>query len=337
AGFRCDRRAAARFHDAQCARPGFAALRRHGEGRHQGRRSQSRAVAHPRTCLHDQRAAPRLRDRLPAVSAVSHHRSRRRLYPHVDGHDDAAAGDHLPALQAHLLRSGRWLVPGRRKPRPELRRRIGASAMSERSSIRRSTRLSGAYVRLAALGIAMAVASLAVPAQADFYSLAGRFECLDKPAGSCGGPGRAELLPPPAPKPGAKETTTAIAAPRLDAVPAQQPTAPHTQASASRERGPIETIAAAIRRGQVSAADRATLQRLSQAGNARATELLAWCDYKGIGAAPDPVAAYVLYGIAALGGVPTARQNQAVIYEYALTSEQRQKVLDMQNEVPANP
>jgi len=148
--------------------------------------------------------------------------------------------------------------------------------MSERSSIRGSTRLSGAYVRLAALGIAMAVASLAVPAQADFYSLAGRFECLDKPAGSCGGPGRAELLPPPA-------------------------------------------------------------QRLSQAGNAHATELLAWCDYKGIGAAPDPVAAYVLYGIAALGGVPTARQNQAVIYEYALTSEQRQKVLDMQNEVLANP
>ena len=210
--------------------------------------------------------------------------------------------------------------------------------MSERSSIRGSTRLSGAYVRLAALGIAMAVASLAVPAQADFYSLAGRFECLDKPAGSCGGPGRAELLPPPASKPAAKETTTtAVAAPHLDAAPPRQPTTPQTEANASRERGPIETIAAAIRRGQVSAADRATLQRLSQAGNAHATELLAWCDYKGIGAASDPVAAYVLYGIAALGGVPTARQNQAVIYEYALTSEQRQKVLDMQNEVLANP
>lgn len=183
----------------------------------------------------------------------------------------------------------------------------------------------------------MTVASLAPPAQADFYSLAGRFECLAKPEGSCGGPGRAELLPPPAPKPAAKEPTAAIASPRLDASPAQQPTAPQTAASASRARDAVETIAAAIRRGQVSAADRATLQRLSEAGNAHATELLAWCDYKGIGVAPDPVAAYMLYGIAALGGVATARQNQAVIYEYALTSEQRQKVLDMQNEVLANP
>lgn len=210
--------------------------------------------------------------------------------------------------------------------------------MSDRSIIPGSTRMSGAYARLAALGIAIAaVASLAVPAQADFYSLAGRFECLDKPAGSCGGPGRAELLPPPVPKPAAKETTATTASPHLDASPARQPTTPQTEASASRERGPIETIAAAIRHGQVSAADRATLQRLSQAGNAHATELLAWCDYKGIGVAPDPVAAYVLYGIAALGGVPTARQNQAVIFEYALTSEQRQKVLEIQNEVLANP
>ena len=194
--------------------------------------------------------------------------------------------------------------------------------------------------RLAALGIATAVTSLASPAQADFYSLAGRFECLAKPEGSCGGPGRAELLPPPAPKkPVVKETTAAVAPSQRaePQQPQQQPTAPQTQASASRARGPVETIAAAIRRGQVSAEDRATLQRLSQAGNAHATELLAWCDYKGIGAAPDPVAAYVLYGIAALAGVPTARQNQAVISDYALTSEQRQKGLDMQNELLANP
>ncbi|MGH7035803.1 MAG: hypothetical protein ACREFL_18890 [Stellaceae bacterium] len=185
--------------------------------------------------------------------------------------------------------------------------------------------------------MAAAVASFASPARADFYSLAGRFECLAKPEGSCGGPGRAELLPPPAPKPAAKATAAAVAAPRLDALPPPQPTAPQTQARASRARDAVETIAAAIRRGQVSAEDRATLQRFSQAGNAHASELLAWCDYKGIGVTPDPVAAYVLYGIAALGGMPTARQNQAVIYEYALTSEQRQRVLDIQNEVLANP
>jgi TPR repeat protein len=211
--------------------------------------------------------------------------------------------------------------------------------MSDRKSIRASTRAIASATRLAALGIATAVASLASPAQADFYSLAGRFECLAKPEGSCGGPGRAELLPPPASKPAPKQTTAAVAPSQRaePQLPQQQPTAPQTQASASRARGPIETIAAAVRRGQVSAEDRATLQRLSKAGNAQATELLAWCDYKGIGTAPDPVAAYVLYGIAALAGMPTARQNQAVIYEYSLTSEQRQKVLEIQNEVLANP
>src|SRR5262249_24785034 len=44
---------------------------------------------------------------------VPHHRHGRGLDPDVDGHDDAAAGNHLAAVQDHLLRAGRRLVPGR--------------------------------------------------------------------------------------------------------------------------------------------------------------------------------------------------------------------------------
>lgn len=191
--------------------------------------------------------------------------------------------------------------------------------------------------RFAALGVAAALMSAAQPARADFYSLAGRFECLDKPDGSCGGPGRADLHMPAAPKPAAKEVTAATA-PSIVAPPQPpQPAPPQTAATASRPPDPVEEIAASIKRARVSAEDVATLHRLSQAGDGRATELLAWCDYKGIGVARDPVAAYVLYGIAALAGAPHARANQTVIYDYALTSDQRQRVLDIQNEVLANP
>src|SRR3546814_1430311 len=66
--------------------------------------------------LHDQRAEARLRDRLPAIPALPHHRHGGGLDPHVDGHDDAAAGDDLAALQADLLRAGRRLVYDCRQP-----------------------------------------------------------------------------------------------------------------------------------------------------------------------------------------------------------------------------
>ncbi|HKT16569.1 MAG TPA: hypothetical protein VJR47_00920 [Stellaceae bacterium] len=190
--------------------------------------------------------------------------------------------------------------------------------------------------RLALLGAA--AAACVAPAHADFYTLDGRFACLDKPDAGCGGPGRAELrLPAEKPAAAAQDATVAIAPAPADPPPPSRPTAPQTKAAASGPYNPVDAIAAAIKRNRVSAEDVATLQRLSQAGNARATELLAWCDFKGLGVARDPVAAYVLYGVAALAGIPKASANQTVIFEYALTSEQRQKVLDMQNELLANP
>src|SRR5690606_34774878 len=69
-------------------------------------------AAHSGAGLHDFRTAPRLRDRLSAVRAISGDRPRDRLGADVHGHDDAAAGDRVPALQADFLRAGGRLEPG---------------------------------------------------------------------------------------------------------------------------------------------------------------------------------------------------------------------------------
>lgn len=188
----------------------------------------------------------------------------------------------------------------------------------------------------ALLGMLVAMAAAPFPARADFYQLDGRFQCLDNPDAGCGAAGRVELHPPLPPKPATK------AARALVVPPIEPPVQPQMTATSAKPppkpapRDPVHVIAAAVKSGRASAEDLERLRSLSHAGNAHATELLAWCDYHGIGVARDPVAAYVLYGIAALSGIPHARANQAVIYEYALSSDQRQRVLDIQNEVQAS-
>ena len=72
------------------------------------------------------------------------------------------------------------------------------------------------------------------------------------------------------------------------------------------------------------------LRRAAAAGDLRAIELLAWCALRGIGTSRDPIAAYFLYGEAAAGDVPHARDNQALIYERSLTPVQRQRVLEIE-------
>ena len=62
----------------------------------------------------------RLRDRLPDLRAVFDHRHGGRLDPDEHGHDDAAAGDHLAALQADFLCPGGWLAADRRLAGAEL-------------------------------------------------------------------------------------------------------------------------------------------------------------------------------------------------------------------------
>ena len=113
--------------------------------------------------------------------------------------------------------------------------------------------------------------------------------------------------------------------------------APPTLARGKQEQNPgpqdpIIEIAARIEGGKPSSEDLKHLLKLSRSGDGRAIELLAWCDYFGIGVPRDPVAAYILYGIASLAGIAGADANQAVIYDYALTPNQRQLVLDIQND-----
>src|SRR6202000_2215002 len=75
----------------------------------------------PDSRLHDFRVATRLRDRLPAIPALPDHRPRGGIGSDVDGHDDAAAGRGVAAVQADLLRAGRRLVARGRKPGAKLR------------------------------------------------------------------------------------------------------------------------------------------------------------------------------------------------------------------------
>ncbi len=80
--------------------------------------------------------------------------------------------------------------------------------------------------------------------------------------------------------------------------------------------------------GRPSTTDIDTLKMAARAGDAHATELLAWCKFDGLGTSRDPVDAYLLYGIAAVAKVPHADENQAMIYDTVLTPEQRHRVLD---------
>jgi hypothetical protein len=155
-----------------------------------------------------------------------------------------------------------------------------------------------------------------LPARADFYSLEGRFQCLDKPDAVCydATPSR-DPAPPPLP-------VTAPAVPQAPPAPAKSASAP-----ASAPLDPILAIALRIKARRPEAGDLEALRRAAAADDARAIELLAWCSYRGLGTARDPVAAYFLYGKAAAVAVPHARENQAAIYEETLTQEQRQRVL----------
>ena len=86
--------------------PACRASRRRGPG--------SAALAGPAAGLPRGRAEAGLRDRLPAVPAVPGDRHGGRQPADVARHDDAAAQRGLTAVQADLLRLGRWLAPGRR-------------------------------------------------------------------------------------------------------------------------------------------------------------------------------------------------------------------------------
>ncbi|HXY99511.1 MAG TPA: hypothetical protein VEI03_05895 [Stellaceae bacterium] len=177
-------------------------------------------------------------------------------------------------------------------------------------------------IGIAGLGV-LAWCAVAPPAAAQFYSLEGRFECLNDPKAVCFD---ATSDGPMAKPSGTATPAAARRPPRQRQTP--QPDAAPRQAEAA---DPLREIAHRIENGHPAAEDPAALRRLAEAGDKRALELLAWCNLRGLGVARDPLQAYLLYGVAAGVGVAAARRNQAIIYENDLTSEQRQQVLLIEN------
>lgn len=175
------------------------------------------------------------------------------------------------------------------------------------------------------LAVALAANFATLPARADFYTLDGKFACLSASEAGCSNHSRDTLEPPKPPAP----AETAVAPdhdPLLQAPPTLAPVQHASPGDTIRE------IGSRVAAGKPSSDDMRRLHTLSRSGDGRAIELLAWCDYFGIGVPRDPVRAYIMYGIAALAGVAGANANQAVIYDYALTPDQRQMVLDIQND-----
>jgi TPR repeat protein len=166
-------------------------------------------------------------------------------------------------------------------------------------------------------------------AQAEFFSLDGRFQCLESGATVCG---EAQAIVKPAPV-----VPQPAAAPEpVAALPVATPTpkpapAPAVQAP-ERPIDPLQVVAARIQARRPSSNDIAWLNQAARNGDPRAIELLAWCKLNAIGMARDPVEAYLLYGAAGNAALPNARDNQRLIYERDLTSNQRQQVLDLANE-----
>lgn len=180
--------------------------------------------------------------------------------------------------------------------------------------------------------VAAAVLADLPAAHAEFFSLSGRFHCLASGAAVCGDaqqvvqplPVAPPVAPEPATPPAAEPTPVAKAAPAV--VPASVP------APVARPVDPLRVVAARIQSRRPSSNDLAWLTQAARNGNARAIELLAWCKLNAIGMARDPVEAFLLYGAAGDAALPNARENQRLIFERDLNSDQRQQVLDLANE-----
>ncbi|HUC64716.1 MAG TPA: hypothetical protein VMA53_04760 [Stellaceae bacterium] len=176
-------------------------------------------------------------------------------------------------------------------------------------------------------GLLLALVLRALPAEAQFYSLDGRFQCLDNPRAVCFD--ATSDAPQPAP-----------AAPR-PAEPAPRREAAAKQVAIAKAPGaPVDPLQAVILRLEArkpGPGDIALLRERTHADDKRAIELLAWANLNGIGVAPDPMEAYLLYGFGASLGVPHAKRNQAVVYETMMTPEQRQEVLTIEDETLTPP
>jgi hypothetical protein len=172
----------------------------------------------------------------------------------------------------------------------------------------------------------LAIGLAAAPAHADFYTLDGRFQCLDHANAICGDARPLVSIPP------AAKSDPAPPAPAPVVAVAPAPVMHHVAPPIPRAADPLHEIALRVQAGKPMSGDLAWLKQAADRGNPRAIELLAWCKLNAVGTVRDPVAAYLLYGAAADAAVPHARQNQGVIYERDLNLDQRQQVLDLVNE-----
>lgn len=189
--------------------------------------------------------------------------------------------------------------------------------------------------RILVIGACAAAGVLAglAPAHAEFFSLSGRFQCLESDAAICGDaqpvvaphPPASPVVDPSAAPDQIETARVAIAAP--SAVPTSVP-AP----VAARRVDPLQVVAARVQTRRPSSNDLIWLTQAARGGNVRAIELLAWCKLNAIGMARDPVEAFLLYGAAGNAALPNARENQRLIFERDLDSHQRQQVLDLANE-----
>jgi len=179
----------------------------------------------------------------------------------------------------------------------------------------------------AASAIPMLAFAGTLPAAAQFYSLEGRFQCLDKPGSVCFD---AASDAPVAPVEAARRLVPIVAAPEPHRAPPPAKPAPHPQ-------DPLAAIIARMKAGQPAAGDVGVLQSHARQGDVRALEILAWADLKGVGVERDPTRAYLLYGMAARLGVANAKRNQAIVYETMMNSEQRQRALAIEDEVLTPP
>jgi len=170
-------------------------------------------------------------------------------------------------------------------------------------------------------------------AQAEFFSLDGRFQCLESGAKTCG---NAQIVVKPLP-PAPKASVYPIIPDPVVALPVAPLKATAVSATTQVQVDlppvdPMQVVASRIQARRPSSNDIAWLTTQSQAGDGRAIELLAWCKLNGIGMVRNPVEAYLLYGAAGNAALPNARDNQRLIYERDLSSDQRQQVLDLANE-----
>jgi hypothetical protein len=174
------------------------------------------------------------------------------------------------------------------------------------------------------------------PAHADSAQLHWEYQCLKDPDAVCFDStpsGVDPLAPKPVPvaAPPSEPGEEPAAAPRPAATP------PSAKAAAAKPAPPaamadvLGTIAGRLRVGKPTPGDIKTLQARARQGNARALELLAWSELVGVGVPRDPVQAYFHYGMAAAAGLPTGHRDQAAIFTYDLTSEERQQILLIEN------